>query len=239
MVNWWRENVSGAAVDYGRAPSSGPRKGALVGAAVGGVAGGVAGALEVKSDRPYVAWVTRDVPRPELGPPPEEVFGPDTARLLAAVRSRSSSDSSAARSLRYLAHLRSLSPETSADTLSSLYQTIENHFSRDEQARQAMNLVAACVEKHPGARPYDCLAELLNDYNRERSFEGASRAFAGRHGITAEDLMDKALQMELRHTSLLARFGLAGGIAIGAAGGALAGAALGAAVGALIRAARS
>lgn len=231
---WWRENVALSSDDFGSAPSSGRvGRSTAVGAGVGAVAGGAAAGVNAGMDEPYVDYVSQTVPRGEAGPPAAEVFGADHARLMEAVRARSSGDASATQSLQYLAHLKTVSPSTSPDVLSSLFETVENHFPKDEQARAAMNLVAAAVEKHPGTSPYGALADFLNEYNRTEDFGKASEGFAARQGLSPEDLQDTLMKLETKHTTMMGRFGMAGAVLIGAGAGAVLGAGVGAAVGAL------
>lgn len=230
---WWRDNVTASSADFGTAVSGRVWKSAGVGAGVGAVAGGTAAGINAAQDQPYVDYVSETVPKAELGPRPETLLGADHARLLEAVRARSSDTASAEKSLQYLAHLKAVSPGTSADVLSSLYQTVENHFPKDEQARVAMNMVAAAVEKKPGTSPYGAFASFLNQYHESGDFESASRGFTHQYGLTQDDLNDTTLKMELRHTTMMGRFGVAGAVALGAGVGAVAGAGVGAVVGTL------
>lgn len=230
---WWRDNIAPSSDDYGSAATGRVWRSAGVGAGVGAVAGGTAAGVNAAQDRPYVDYVSETVPRAEMGPRADAILGADHARLLEAVRARSTDSASAAKSLQYLAHLKAVSPGTSTEVLSSLYQTVENHFPTDEQARSAMNMVAAAVEKRPGTSPYGAFAAFLNEYHESGDFEGASRGFTSKFGLTQDDLQDTTLKMELRHTTMMGRFGMVGAIALGAGVGAVAGAGVGAVVGTL------
>lgn len=230
---WWRDNVAPSSDDFGTAGAGRVARSAGVGAGVGAVAGGTAAGVNAAMDEPYVDYVSETVPRGEAGPHPEALFGADHARLLEAVRSRSDDSGSAARSLQYLAHLKAVSPGTSNEVLSSLFQTVENHFPQDDQARTAMNLLAAAVEKRPGTSPYQALSGFLNQFHESGDFDGASKAFAGQYGLTQADLEETTLKMGIRHTTFMGRFGVAGAIGIGAGVGAVAGAGVGAVVGVL------
>lgn len=232
MRTWWSDNVAGPQQDY-RTSGGRVAKGAAIGAGAGAVAGGTAAGVNAAMDKPYVDYVSETVPRAETGPKAADVFGTDHARLLQAVQSRSDGSASAARSLQHLAYLKTLSPDTPADVLSSLFNTVENHFPKDEQARAAMNLVAACMDKKPGSSPYGVFAEFLNDYHRAGDFDRAQQSFMNRCSLTQDDLQDTVLKMELRHTTLMGRFGVAGAVVIGAGAGAVAGAGAGALVGVL------
>ncbi|MBI3924260.1 MAG: hypothetical protein HY319_01850 [Armatimonadetes bacterium] len=231
--SWWSRNVGGAA-DFAsqRASRSGAVRAAGLGAGAGAVLGAGLAVYNVSQDRPYFEPVLQQVPRPELGPTPQEVFGPAAGALLDDIRARASDSGSAQSSLQYLAFVGHLSGDSSPQALSSLYNTLENHFSDDAQVRQALNLVAAYVDKFPGTRPARALALLLNE---GEDFGRASREFADKYGITDSDLTETRTRMELRHTALLGGFGLVGGVVIGAAAGAVVGAGIGVAVSALVR----
>ena len=233
VSTWWRENVTLAGEDYGTAGAGRVARSTAVGAGVGAVAGGAAAGVNAAMDEPYVDYVSRTVPKAELGPSSQQVFRADHARLLEMVRSRSDDGASAARSMQYLAYLKSLAPGTSNDVLSSLFQTVENHFPQDDQARTALNLIGACLGRNPGRSPYAVTADLVNEFNRTGSFERATQSLAASCKVTPQDLQDTQVKVDVRHTTTMGRFGVAGAVLVGAGAGAVAGAGLGAVTGVL------
>lgn len=234
MRSWWSSNVNPQGNDF---QSKAAPKAAVYGGAIGAALGAGYGAYNVSQDKPYWATVTDWVPKGELGPNPDQIFGPHTEALLREVKGRSSGAGSADSTMRYMAYVSSHS-QISPESMASLYNTLENHFSDDAQVRSALNLVAAYVEKHPDQKPFQAAALLLNEANG-RSFASASQSFQQRYGLTQQDLEQATERQELRHTAMLGRFGYAGGIAIGAAGGAAIGIGVGVAFTALARVATS
>lgn len=236
---WWSRNVSGGDADF--APSRagfGAGKGAAAGAGAGTLLGAGLGAANKLQDEPYVAWVTRPVQKLELGPSPSEVFGPDTDRLLELVRSRSSGTDSASKSFLYLAHLQDRSPMT-VERLATLYSAIEDNFDKDAHVRATMSLMDAFIEKYPGSDPNLALREFLNHAQYETDFDRARLSFMTAHKLSEEDLQERLITMEHRHTTMLGRYSLAQATLMGAAAGLVAGAAVGAGVGLLVHVIRS
>lgn len=229
---WLRNNVVGGG-DY--RPEAGPSKlkAATYGAAGGAAVGAVWGGANAAADNPYWEDVTHWVPRPELGPSPDRVFGSQAAALLRDVSARSSGDGSARDTMQYLAYLSSRS-NAAAPTMGSLYNTLENHVSDDRQVRGALNLIAAYVDKNPGESPFRAASLFIEELGRRGSYDRAATTFAGQHQITQQDLSQSELRHELRHTTVMGRFGVLGGVAIGMLGGAALGAGVGLATGVLI-----
>ncbi len=242
--SWWSNHV-GNASDYTpphQDENQDLKSRAVQGAALGGAAGAAYGLYSGLVDEVVIEPVEMRLPVPEWAPPAQEIFGADYEALLETVTSRSEGSPSAQATMQYLGHLQTVNPDTTPATLESLYSTIENHFPRDGEVRQTLNVLSAYSEKNPGTNPYQPLAELIRDHDGAQGnprrgtpptpgFERLLDRFNQRHDIEAADLEQSGIKDVSRHTTYLGKFGMTGAILVGAGAGLAVGAAAGVAVG--------
>lgn len=221
LSSFWNKHGIHSQNDYQKGDPGGPldnKKPLMVGGAVGAVAGAAWGGYSALVDEVVERPVQVTLPKADFGPDPVTFFGSEYDQLSRSVSQLSDGSGSAAQSLRYLAHLKSVSPQTPTAILESIHGTLDDHFPRDADTRNALNTLASYAEKNPGARLYPGVSQMLDD--------GVER-FQSRHGLTNADLEATREKIVSEHTTLLGRFGTVGAIAVGAGVGLAGGVAVG------------
>lgn len=233
VTDWFRENVSGdgrEGLDYG----------ALVTAGLGVAGAGAGGYLanrDVKRDTVFIKYANEKVPKAEHGEIAD--FGRSLSRtdlrVLGEFVKASATGDDAAKDIRYLAYMASRHPGESPISWGAIYEGVKLHAQSPAQAREVMQILAACIEKYPDTPPQQVYMEYLTRVNRTDSPAKALESLAKDFGIQESDYMETLLKFKPVHTSKLWKLGAVGATAAGIVAGALVGVGLGALATAIMR----
>lgn len=234
--SWLRTHLSTPGDDFKQGGDSGrdPKKTAAisagVGAGVGAAVGGGVAYHSLSNDSVYFDYESDMMPLAASGPVPEEVFGDDISRFQSMVMAQTDSSQSSKETLQYLSYLKLQSPKVPEAELSGIYQSLESQLGNDNQVREAINMIAAHIDRH-GTTPSEAYGEFSNYFGYEDDFTESTKMFLEDQKLTDQELNATTVQMVQKHTSPIGHLGMAKGVALGLVGGAAVGAASGLVVG--------
>jgi hypothetical protein len=234
VVDWFKSTICGGGEDRDY------KKVAITAGfgIAGGTTGGILANRSVANDQEIITYESSQVPKAEYYEMPElgKGLSRNDMRILGQfVDANTGNAADKAVDMRYLTYLASSNPEESPVAFGQIYEGVKLHSASPEEARQAMQVITAMLQKNPGAPPQQIYMEYLTRVNQTGSPAEAIKDFKADFNIKDSDYAETIMSLKTEHSSPLWKLGRTGATAAGIAVGSLIGVGLGAIVATIMK----